>query len=306
MKGDLALGALQTEQRNPRTMEIDRLTGEELARTLHAENYTVAGAVGEALPQIGEAIERIADRLRAGGRLFYAGAGTSGRLGVLDASECPPTFGVSEEMVQGVIAGGEAAIRSSVEGAEDEREAGAADLRRRSLSGKDVVAAIAASGRTPYAIGALEEARRTGAYAIAIVNTRPAEMEAFADLTIAAVTGPEPLTGSTRLKAGTAQKMILNLLSTGAMVRLGKTYSNLMVDVQARNAKLRDRAARIVMMATGVEREAAQTALEQSQWHAKTAIVMLLLSLSAEEAADRLAQAGGSVRTALGESGRES
>lgn len=304
MKSDRALGALQTEQRNPRTMEIDRLTGEDLARTLHAENEVVAGAVGEVLPQIGEAIERIADRLRAGGRLFYIGAGTSGRLGVLDASECPPTFGIPEEMVQGVIAGGEEAIRRSIEGAEDDREAGAADLRRRGLSGKDVVVAIAASGRTPYAIGALEEAKRAGAYAIAVVNARPAGMEAFADLTIAAVTGPEPLTGSTRLKAGTAQKMILNLLSTGAMVRLGKTYSNLMVDVQARNEKLRDRAARIVMMATGAEREAAQAALEQSRWHAKTAIVMLLLNLSAEEAADRLSQAGGFVRTALGETGR--
>jgi N-acetylmuramic acid 6-phosphate etherase len=304
MKGDHSLSALQTEQRNPRTMEIDRLRGEELARTLHAENYAIAEAVGEALPQIGEAIERIAGRLREGGRLFYTGAGTSGRLGVLDASECPPTFGVSEEVVQGVIAGGEEAIRHSIEGAEDERETGAADLRSRNLSEKDVVAAIAASGRTPYAIGALEEAKRVGAYAIAVVNTRPAEMESFADLTIAAVTGPEPLTGSTRLKAGTAQKMILNLLSTGAMVRLGKTYGNLMVDVQARNEKLRDRATRIVMMATGAEREAARTALEHSRWHAKTAIVALRLGISPEEAADRLERVGGSVRAALGEAER--
>lgn len=292
---------LQTEQRNPRTMEMDRLSVEELAHVLHAENYLVAEAVERALPQIAQAIGVIAERLRKGGRLFYIGAGTSGRLGVLDASECPPTFGVSPEMVQAIIAGGDTALRNSVEGAEDESEAGAADLRERGVGDRDVVVGIAASGRTPYVLGALQAARAIGAYTIAVVNTRPAEMEAAADLTIAALTGPEALAGSTRLKAGTAQKMILNLLSTGAMVRLGKTYGNLMVDVQATNAKLRDRATRIVMAAAGVEREAAQVALERAGWRAKTAIVMLRLQVSPEEAEARLAEAGGFVRRAVGE-----
>jgi N-acetylmuramic acid 6-phosphate etherase len=280
---------------------MDRLSVEELARVLHAENYFVAEAVERALPQIAQAIAVIAERLRGGGRLFYIGAGTSGRLGVLDASECPPTFGVSPEMVQGIIAGGDTALRNSIEGAEDEPETGAADLRERGVSDRDVVVGIAASGRTPYVLGALREARAVGAYAIAVVNTRPAEMEAAADLSITAVTGPEVLTGSTRLKAGTAQKMILNLLSTGAMVRLGKTYGNLMVDVQATNEKLRDRATRIVMTAAGVEREAAQDALERADGRAKTAIVMLRLQVSLEEAASRLAEAEGFVRKAVGE-----
>lgn len=292
---------LQTEGRNPRTMEMDRLPADALARLLHAENYGIAEAVGTALPQVARAIEVIAERLRSGGRLFYVGAGTSGRLGVLDASECPPTFGVEPERVQGIIAGGDRALRHSVEGAEDDRAAGAADLWARGLTSGDVVVGIAASGRTPYVIGALEAAREAGAFAIAVVNTRPAEMEAVADLTIAALTGPEALAGSTRLKAGTAQKMILNLLSTGAMVRLGKTYGNLMVDVQAGNEKLRDRAVRIVMEAAQTDRDRARAALEQTGWHAKAAIVALRLNVAPEEAVARLERAGGSVRAALGE-----
>jgi len=294
---------LQTEGRNPRTLEMDRLSVEELARCLHRENYTVTEAVEAALPQIAQAIDVIAKRLSAGGRLFYVGAGTSGRLGVLDASECPPTFGVEPEMVQGIIAGGDTALRSSIEGAEDVREKGAEDLRARGVQAEDVVAGIAASGRTPYVIGALDAARQAGAFAIAVVNVRPATMEAVADLTIATITGPEALTGSTRLKAGTAQKMILNLLSTGAMVRLGKTYGNLMVDVRATNEKLRDRAVRIVTAATDADAGQAQAALEQTDWHAKTAIVLLRLGVTPEEAAARLRRAGGFVRDALGESG---
>lgn len=294
---------LLTEQRNPRTMEMDCLSVEELARVLHAENGAVAEAVDAALPEIARAIAVIAERLVRGGRLFYIGAGTSGRLGVLDASECPPTFGVEPSLVQGIIAGGDAALRNAIEGAEDDPAAGAADLRTRGLIAEDVVVGIAASGRTPYVVGALNYARTAGAFAIAVVNTRPAEMEAAADLTIAAVTGPEALTGSTRLKAGTAQKMILNLLSTGAMVRLGKTYGNLMVDVQATNEKLRERAIRIVQAATGAEAERACATLEQTGWHAKTAIVLLCLGVSPEEAAARLQDARGFVRAALGEEG---
>jgi len=301
----LSTQRLQTEARNPRTMELDRLPVEELARVLHAENYGVADAVGAALPEVARAIEVIAERLRDGGRLFYVGAGTSGRLGVLDASECPPTFGVEPEKVQGIIAGGDRALCHSVEGAEDDREAATNDLRARGVAAGDVVVGIAASGRTPYVIGALETARAAGAFAIAVVNVRPAEMESVADLTIAAVTGPEPLTGSTRLKAGTAQKMILNLLSTGAMVRLGKTYGNLMVDVQAGNEKLRERAIRIVTDVTGVDRERARSTLEEADWRVKPAIVMLRLNVSLAEAEARLASAEGFVRVALGELGIE-
>lgn len=290
---------LATEHPNPRTADMDLLPAAELVRLLHAENYVPAQAVEAALPQIARAVEVIAERLRAGGRLFYVGAGTSGRMGVLDASECPPTFGVAPEVVQGIIAGGDAALRESLEGAEDDPEAGARDLRARGVSSADVVVGIAASGRTPYVLGALKEAREAGAFTIALVNTSLSEMERLADLTIAVLTGPEALAGSTRLKAGTAQKMVLNLLSTGAMVLLGKTYGNLMVDVQATNAKLRKRVVQIVRAATGVEEEPARQALEQAQWRAKTAIIMLKQGITAEEASARLEQAGGLVRKAL-------
>lgn len=292
---------LQTEGRNPHTAEMDRLDGEALARALHRENDAVVVAVERALPEIGRAIELLAERIARGGRVFYIGAGTSGRLGVLDASECPPTFGVEPDLFQGIIAGGDTALRSSIEGAEDHPETGAADLRARGMQAGDVVVGIAASGRTPYVIGALKAAREAGADTIAVVNTQPSEMERVAELTIAAVVGPEALTGSTRLKAGTAQKLVLNLLSTGAMVRLGKTYGNLMVDVRATNAKLRDRAIRIVCEAAAASPEEAQAALERTNWNAKTAIVMLRLGVSAEEAVARLEAAGGFVRRAVGE-----
>lgn len=292
---------LQTEGRNPRTFDMDRLSVEELAQTLHRENYDVAAAVETALPQIAQAIELIGNRLKQGGRLFYIGAGTSGRIGVLDASECPPTFGVEPGLVCGLIAGGDTALRNSIEGAEDDPEAGAADLQAQDIKAQDVVVGIAASGRTPYVLGALRAARTAGAGTIAVVNASPTALEAAADLTIAAVTGPEALTGSTRLKAGTAQKMILNLLSTGAMIRLNKTYGNLMVDMCATNEKLRDRAIRIVMAATEANREQARYALEQAGGHAKTAIVAIRLGLPSEDAVARLQLVGGSVRAALGE-----
>jgi N-acetylmuramic acid 6-phosphate etherase len=294
-----ALEKLQTEARNPRTTEIDTLPVIELVRTLHAENHLVAEAVERTLPEIARVIEIASQRLQAGGRLFYVGAGTSGRMGVLDASECPPTFGVESGLIQGIIAGGDFALRNSVEGAEDDPAQGAADIADRNVSDRDVVVGIAASGRTPYVIGALKAARAAGAFAAAVVNVEPSAMAAAADLTIATVTGPEALTGSTRLKAGTAQKMVLNLVSTGVMVRLGKTYGNLMVDVRATNEKLRDRATRIVRDATGADRELAERALIESNWHAKTAIVSLLLGVSSIEAEERLKTSGGFVRAAI-------
>jgi N-acetylmuramic acid 6-phosphate etherase len=295
----LDLARLETETRNPRTAELDRLSTAELVQTLHAENNTVADAVAATLPQVTLLVDILAERLARGGRLLYVGAGTSGRLGVLDASECPPTFGVEPTLVQGLIAGGATALTTSIEGAEDSRETGAQDLRERGVTERDVVVGIAASGRTPYVIGALDAARAVGAATAAVVNVSASELSLHADLTLAAVTGPEALTGSTRLKAGTAQKLILNLLTTAVMVRLGKVYGNLMVDMRATNVKLRARAARIVMAAAAVEREQAEAALAQCDWRCKTAIVMLRLGIPASEADQRLNTAGGWVRAAL-------
>lgn len=293
------LASLETEGSNERTKDLDTLSTHDLVKVLHAENHTVADAVGAALPEIVRVVDVTAEKLENGGRLFYVGAGTSGRLGVLDASECPPTFGVEKDLVQGVIAGGRDALVMSLEGVEDKDEAGGRDLGARRVTANDVVIAIAASGRTPYAIGALQAARKMGAFTAAVVNVSGAEMAEHADVTIAAVTGPEPLSGSTRLKAGTAQKMVLNLISTGVMVKLGKVYGNLMVDVRATNEKLRDRATRIVMSVTGAERDRAQEALEQASWHAKTAIVMLKLGLNADQATERLFGCNDNLRMAL-------
>jgi N-acetylmuramic acid 6-phosphate etherase len=290
---------LETEGRNPRTMELDRLATLDLVRILHGETAAVLTAVEAILPQVAQVVDVLADRLGRGGRLFYVGAGTSGRLGVLDASECPPTFGVEPEQVQGLIAGGPQALTTSIEGAEDDPQTGAKDLRERGVGPRDVVVGIAASGRTPYVIGALYVARAAGAATVAVVNVSDSTLQHHADMTLAAVTGPEPLTGSTRLKAGTAQKLILNLLTTAAMVRMGKVYGNLMVDVRATNAKLRDRAVRIVMAATGAGRKEAEAALQQADGQAKTAIVILYKNLPASEAAQRLEAAGGWVRKAL-------
>ena len=263
------LETLETEARNPRTEHLDSLGVAELVATLHAENFDIAEAVAKTLPEIARVVEILAARLGSGGRLFYVGAGTSGRLGVLDASECPPTFGVSPDLVQGIIAGGTAALTASIEGAEDSAEMGASDLRERGVTAKDAVIGIAASGRTPYVIGALDAARAIGSATFAVTNVSDSELSRHAEITIAAVTGPESITGSTRLKAGTAQKMVLNLLTTAAMIRLGKVYGNLMVDVLATNEKLRDRAARIVVTATGAERDAADLALAESGGRAK-------------------------------------
>ncbi|MCS6776475.1 MAG: N-acetylmuramic acid 6-phosphate etherase [Chloroherpetonaceae bacterium] len=293
------LAHLETEQRNPRTMDLDTLPPPALVAVLHAESRAAFDAVEAILPSIAQVVEVIAQRLSQGGRLFYVGAGTSGRLGVLDASECPPTFGVPADTVQGIIAGGHVALTTSIEGAEDRPESGAADLHARHVTAADVVVGIAASGRTPYVIGAMQAAREIGAFTVGVVNVTQPALASCADIVLSAVTGPEALTGSTRLKAGTAQKLILNLLTTAAMVRMGKVYSNLMVDVQATNTKLRDRAARIVMAATGVDRGAAEAALNRAGGHCKVAIVMLALGVSAEEAAYRLQVTGGWVRAAL-------
>lgn len=293
------LARLETETRNPRTLDLDALSTPLLVETLHAENAAVLDAVQATLPQVAQVVDILAQRLGSGGRLFYVGAGTSGRLGVLDASECPPTFGVSPDLVQGIIAGGPTALTTSIEGAEDSPETGAAALQEREVTAQDVVIGIAASGRTPFVLGALEEAKRRGAITAAIVNVSHSALVQIADVTLAAVTGPEALTGSTRLKAGTAQKLLLNLLTTATMIRLGKVYSNLMVDVRATNAKLRDRAVRIVLAATEADPPAAEAALQQADGSAKVAIVMLRRRLSAAEARERLETAGGWVRKAL-------
>jgi N-acetylmuramic acid 6-phosphate etherase len=293
------IAALDTEGRNTKTAELDLLPTNELIRTLHAENHTVADAVGAALPEIVKVVDVAAERLANGGRLFYVGAGTSGRIGVLDASECPPTFGVEKEVVQGVIAGGRDALTNSAEGIEDKKESGGRDLGGRRVNANDVVVGIAASGRTPYVIGALEVARKIGAFTVAVVNVPQAEMCDYADVSIVAATGPEAIAGSTRLKAGTAQKMVLNLISTGVMVKLGKVYGNLMVDVRASNEKLRDRAVRIVKNVAEVDYAKAEEALEKSDWSAKTAIVMLRLGVSADVATERLFGANDNLRAAL-------
>lgn len=288
-----------TEARNPATACIDTLPTLEMARLINAEDRTVAEAVGRELEHIAAAIDAIAVRMAQGGRLIYIGAGTSGRLGVLDASECPPTFGTAPEQVIGLIAGGERAIRHAVEGAEDDREAGAADIAALQVTPLDSVVGIAASGRTPYVLGGMAEAKRRGALVLSLACHHPSPMADLADIWIAPLTGPEVITGSTRLKAGTAQKLVLNMLSTGVMIRLGKTYGNLMVDVQPSNAKLRARARRIVELACDLSPEAAQAALAACNHEVKTAIVAQLAGLSPEEARSRLARAQGVVRAAL-------
>lgn len=292
------LRRLVTESRSPYE-DLDRLDTEAILRIINEEDQKAPLAVREVLGEVAEAVEMIAGRLAQGGRLFYAGAGTSGRLGVLDASECPPTFGAPPGMVQGVIAGGERALVGAVEEEEDRAESGEKDLEGRGCSGGDVVVAISASGRTPYCLGALRYARRVGAGRIALVCNPASPMEELAEVTICPVVGPEVLMGSTRMKAGTAQKLVLNMLSTAAMIRLGKVYSNLMVDLQPTNEKLRDRAVRIVELATGASRQEAARALDAAGLKPKAAIVMLLAGCSAEEASRLLGENQGFVRRAL-------
>ncbi len=289
-----------TEARNPATNHIDTLPTLEMVRLINAEDARVAPAVTAELPAIAQAIDRIAERMRAGGRLIYIGAGTSGRLGVLDAAECPPTFSVPADRVVGLIAGGRRALYESVEGAEDDPDAGARDVAELGVGPADSVVGIAASGRTPYVLGGLAEARRRGALVIGLACNRPCPLEELADIMIAPLVGPEVITGSTRLKAGTAQKMVLNMLSTGVMIRLGKTFGNLMVDVQPTNSKLRARARRIVASACNLPADEAAALLERCGGEVKTAIVCALLGVTADEARQRLAAAGGVIRQAIG------
>ncbi|HEY4224738.1 MAG TPA: N-acetylmuramic acid 6-phosphate etherase [Pseudolysinimonas sp.] len=275
---------LTTEQIRDDLRDLDSFSTMRMAEVMNAEDRGVPIAVAEVLPAITIAIDAIVERMRRGGRLIYVGAGTPGRLGVLDASECPPTFDTDPELVVGIIAGGDLAIRDAVEGAEDDPDAGSADLAAVDLRAEDTVVGISASGRTPYVAGAIEYAHRTGALAVAVACNRGSAIGALADHAIEVIVGPEVLAGSTRLKAGTAQKLVLNMISTIVMVRLGKTFGNVMVDLQATNDKLRDRARRLVMLVTGRSAADASQALEQAGWSVKAAVLILARGLTAEEA----------------------
>ena len=295
------LNRLDTEQRNPASEHIDTLSTEEMVRLINREDHRCAEAVSLVLPEIARSVDLIERQLRRGGRLFYAGAGTSGRLGVLDAAECPPTYGVSPDLVVGLIAGGSGALLKAVEGAEDSAELGRQDLIDHGFSEKDALVGIAASGRTPYVIGAMDYAREAGAPVMALVCCRNSEMSRHADVTMAPLPGPEVVTGSSRMKSGTCQKLVLNMLSTCVMIKLGKVYGNLMVDVQATNHKLVNRAVRIVRTATGADEKEAEEALSRCGFSCKTAIVMLLLKTDAAEAERLLAASGGRIARTLQE-----
>lgn len=290
---------LDTEQSNPATAELDRMGPLEIVQAMNAEDARVAHAVAREQSQIARAIALIAERIRGGGRLIYMGAGTSGRLGVLDAAECPPTFNVSQDLVVGRIAGGPLALTTAAENSEDNVEAGVADARELRVGANDAVVGIAASGRTPYVLGALEYAKQQSALTIGLACTADSPLARLADISIAPVVGPEVITGSTRLKAGTAQKMVLNMLSTGTMVLLGKTLGNLMVDVQATNAKLRRRAVEIVSQATALDTKAAAALLHECGDEVKTAIVVGKAGVTPKRAREQLDASGGVLRTAL-------
>jgi N-acetylmuramic acid 6-phosphate etherase len=293
------LAKLLTEQRNPASAQIDALPTLEMLRVINEEDRKVAEAVEAALPAIAIAVDAIVERMRAGGRLFYTGAGTSGRLGVLDASECPPTYNVSPELVQGFIAGGDVALRTAVEGAEDSPERGAAELMGMGFGAQDVLCGIAASGRTPYVLGAVERAKGLGALTVGVSCSPDSALSRAVHVAIEVLPGPEVITGSTRMKAGTATKLVLNMLSTGAMVRLGHVYGNLMVNVRPTNAKLVDRAARIIAEAAGVSEAEGLRLLGESGDVVRTAIVMGKLGVGREEAERRLAEHGGRLALVL-------
>lgn len=288
-----------TEAVNDASTDLDRLSTKDLVAIINEEDRGVARAVASQIDAIAAAIDAISARLAAGGRLVYAGAGTSGRLGVLDASECPPTFSADPGQVVGLIAGGDRALRHAIEGAEDSSEAGLSDLESIDFSGRDVVVGIAASGSTPYVLGALRYARSVGATTIGLTCNAGTELDQESDILIAPVTGPEVLAGSTRMKAGTATKMVLNMLTTGTMVRLGKTYGNLMVDLKASNDKLRSRALKLLMRLTSLSESEARDKLEACDGELKTAVVSARLKLDADAARERLAAADGRLRVAL-------
>jgi N-acetylmuramic acid 6-phosphate etherase len=295
----MELEQLLTEQRNPASVAIDEVPVAEMLAIINEEDAKVAGAVREEIPNIARAVEAIAGAFGRGGRLFYIGAGTSGRLGVLDASECTPTFNVPPSQVQGIIAGGETALARATEASEDDPEAGVRDLRARGFTSSDVLVGIAASGRTPYVLGAIREARRLGAVTVGISCTPRSELAGAVDIAITPLCGPEVVTGSTRMKAGTATKLVLNMLTTGSMIRTGHVYGNLMVNVQPRNEKLLDRARRIVRDASGVTDGEAARLLERSGNVVRTAIVMARTGIEKRAADELLAQSGGRISEAL-------
>ena len=293
------LSTLITEQRNPNSMHVDSLSALEIVQLMNEEDKQVPLAIEKCLPQIAQAVECIVAAFQQGGRLVYIGAGTSGRLGVLDASECPPTFGVSPEMVKGIIAGGERALRHPIEGAEDSKTQAVVDLQTIQFSSKDVLVGIAASGRTPYVIGALEYAKRLGSVTVSIASNPNSAMANIVDIAIDTVVGAEVLTGSSRLKSGTAQKLVLNMLTTASMILMGKCYQNLMVDVQASNEKLKARAIRIVMQATDCDKALAEETLKQADQNAKLAIMMILSGLDRAQAEALLEKHHGKLQLAL-------
>ena len=293
------LSTLITEQRNPNSMHVDSLSALEIVQLMNEEDKQVPLAIEKCLPQIAQAVECIVAAFQQGGRLVYIGAGTSGRLGVLDASECPPTFGVSPEMVKGIIAGGERALRHPIEGAEDSKAQAVVDLQTIQLSSKDVLVGIAASGRTPYVIGALEYAKSLGSVTVSIASNPNSAMANIVDIAIDTVVGPEVLTGSSRLKSGTAQKLVLNMLTTASMILMGKCYQNLMVDVQASNEKLKARAIHIVMQATDCDKALAEETLKQADQNAKLAIMMILSGLDRAQAEALLEKHQGKLQLAL-------
>ncbi|MBB6713385.1 N-acetylmuramic acid 6-phosphate etherase [Clostridium gasigenes] len=295
----LNLGKLTTESRNQNTLDIDKISTIEMVKKINNEDKRVAEAVERELPQIAESIDSIVERMHKGGRLIYIGAGTSGRLGILDASECPPTYGVSEDLVQGIIAGGQEAIFRAKEGAEDSKELAVSDLKERKLTANDTVVGLAASGRTPYVIGGLKYANEIGALTISVTCNADSAVSKEAKISIAPVVGAEVITGSTRLKSGTAQKLVLNMLSTGSMIKLGKVYGNLMVDVRSTNEKLVERAKKIVAEATGVTINEAAEVLNKTEFDVKLAIFMILSKLEKEEAEFKLKESNGYIAEAL-------
>jgi N-acetylmuramic acid 6-phosphate etherase len=290
---------LATETPNPASASIDLLPTAEILALINSEDHKVAPAVAQEIPRIAEAVEAIVDSLLAGGRLFYIGAGTSGRLGVLDAAECPPTFDTPPHLVQGIIAGGEAALARATEASEDRPEAGEADLRARGFTARDVLVGLTASGRTPYVLGAVRYARSLGAATIGVTCNQSAELSAIVDIPIVPLVGPEIIAGSTRLKSGTAQKLVLNMLSTATMIRLGAVYRNLMVNVQLKNEKLRDRGRRIVAQATGISQDQAAQALAAAGNDVRAAIVMVKRGVTLDQARRLLRAAGNRVGAAL-------
>ena len=295
----IKLENLTTESRNSSSLNIDKVSTLDMVKIINNEDKKVSLAVEKELVKIAEAIDGIVSGMQKGGRLIYIGAGTSGRLGILDASECPPTYGVSEELVQGIIAGGTEAIFRAKEGAEDSKELAIEDLKSKNITENDTIVGLAASGRTPYVIGGLEYANKIGALTVSITCNANSEVAKVSKVSIAPVVGAEVVTGSTRMKAGTAQKLVLNMLSTGTMIKLGKVYGNLMVDVRATNKKLVERAKKIVCEATGVDREVAEKVLKETNYDVKLSILMILTGLDINEAKEKLSQNKGYIAKAM-------